>query len=518
MTDQPNILLVMADQLTAFALSAYGNRLTRTPNLDALAQAGSIFENAYCNYPLCAPARFALMSGRLPSKIAAYDNAAEFPASVPTIAHYLRDAGYYTCISGKMHFVGPDQHHGFEDRLSTEIYPADFSWTPGQTYDEMADPEIPWHGTAPPGVSSVETITESGPLARSLQMDYDDEVAHRACQHIYDRKRYGDGRPLFMTVSFTQPHDPYVSRQEFWDLYRDEDIESPQVPAIPVEDMDPHSRGVYYHYGLHKFEVTEDIYRRARHGYYAMISDIDHKLGQLRQTLADCGMAENTIILFTSDHGDMLGERGLWFKKNLFEPSIRVPLMLYWPGREKNLKRVSAPVSLVDILPTLLDCATGSTSGLVSDCDGESLLPLLNHDQPNRIALAEHIDGGTKGPRVMLRQGALKLVYSDDYPTQLYDLAADPGEQTNLTGHPDRAAEQEGLQNQLLATWDLPALRQSVIDNQRMRQMIQRSLQKGKVRDWEHYPNPMQFSTRFVRRGDEFPDVEQRAYLHYPDE
>ena len=119
---QPNIVLVMADQMTAFALSMYGNTVTRTPNLDALAAQGTVFKNAYCNYPLCAPARFSMMSGQMPSRIGAYDNAAEFPASVPTLAHYLRDVGYYTCISGKMHFVGPDQHHGFEDRLTTEIY------------------------------------------------------------------------------------------------------------------------------------------------------------------------------------------------------------------------------------------------------------------------------------------------------------------------------------------------------------------------------------------------------------
>nr|MBX2868416.1 sulfatase-like hydrolase/transferase [Acidiferrobacterales bacterium] len=133
MRQQPNIVLVMADQLTAFALSAYGNTVTKTPHIDAFAQVATVFENAYCNYPLCAPSRFALMSGRLPSKIAAYDNASEFPASIPTIAHYLRDAGYYAFLSGKMHFVGPDQLHGFEDRLTAEIYPSDFSWTPPST-------------------------------------------------------------------------------------------------------------------------------------------------------------------------------------------------------------------------------------------------------------------------------------------------------------------------------------------------------------------------------------------------
>jgi len=296
------------------------------------------------------------MSGRLPSRIAAYDNAAEFPASVPTIAHYLRDAGYYTCLSGKMHFVGPDQHHGYEDRLTTEIYPADFSWTPPQTYDALTDPEFAQANGPAPGVSTVETITDAGPKVRSMQMDYDDEVIHRACQHLYDRTRHGDSRPLFMTVSFTQPHDPYVSSSEFWDLYKDTEIDEPRVPPIPLDQMDAHSRSLYFHYSLDKFAVTDEIYRRARHGYYAMISDIDRKFGQLLKTLDDCNLSDNTMVLFTSDHGDMIGERGLWFKKNLFEPSIRVPMMLRWPGKSMPL-RVDTPVSLLDILPTFTDAA-----------------------------------------------------------------------------------------------------------------------------------------------------------------
>ncbi len=135
--NRPNILFVMADQLTAFALRPYGNQVCQTPHIDAMASKGTVFENAYCTFPLCAPSRFSLMSGRLPSRIGAFDNAAEFPASTPTIAHYLRDAGYYTCISGKMHFVGPDQLHWFEDRLTTEIYPAGFEWTPDKSFDDL---------------------------------------------------------------------------------------------------------------------------------------------------------------------------------------------------------------------------------------------------------------------------------------------------------------------------------------------------------------------------------------------
>lgn len=513
---QPNILLVMADQLTAMALRAYGNRVCLTPEIDRLAAGGTVFENAYCTYPLCAPSRFSLMSGRLPSRIGAFDNAAEFPAAVPTIAHYLRDAGYYTCISGKMHFVGPDQHHGYEDRLTTEIYPADFSWVPPVTYDEMPDPAQPAKSGPAPGVSSVETIADAGPLARCMQVDYDDEVARRATQHIFDWRRYGDGRPLFMTVSFTQPHDPYVTTADYWTLYTDAAMDAPRVPPLPLADMDPHSRGLFHHYGLDRFDVTEAVCRRARRGYYAMISYVDRKLGELRATLDAAGIASETVIIFTSDHGDMIGERGLWFKKTLFDPAITVPLIMHRPG-QAALRRVSAPVSLVDILPTLVELATGSESGIVTDHEGTSLLPLTARDQPDRIVRAEHLDGATLAPRVMLRRGHHKIVASEAYPVQLYDLRNDPGETANLAGLPGYAEIQAGLQGHLNQSWDLPRLHREVVASQRVRQFLAGALQRGKPLPWEHYPDAIRDHTRFVRRGDGFPDVERRSYLPYSD-
>jgi len=151
-TDRPNLLILMADQLTARALRAYGGSVARTPHIDALAAQGVVFESFYCNSPLCAPSRFSFLSGQLPSKIGAYDNAAEFAASVPTFAHYVRSAGYQTVLSGKMHFCGPDQLHGFEERLTTDIYPADFGWTPDWTrFDERPG----WYHT-------MDSVTQAG--------------------------------------------------------------------------------------------------------------------------------------------------------------------------------------------------------------------------------------------------------------------------------------------------------------------------------------------------------------------
>ena len=165
---RPNVLLLMVDQLAAGWLPAYGHDVVRAPSLDALAEQGVVFDSAYCPSPLCAPSRAALLTGRLPSRIGVYDNAAELRASEPTVTHRLRAAGYDTCLSGKMHFVGPDQLHGFEQRLTTDVYPADLDWTPD--WRAPLTERLPWYHT-------MESVLTPGVCAASMQMDYDDEVS-----------------------------------------------------------------------------------------------------------------------------------------------------------------------------------------------------------------------------------------------------------------------------------------------------------------------------------------------------
>ena len=505
---RPNIVLFMVDQLTSFVLNAYGGQVCKTPNLDALAARGVVFENTYCPYPLCAPSRFGMMAGRLPSRIGAYDNGAEFTASTPTFAHYLRANGYYTCISGKMHFVGPDQYHGFEERLTTEIYPADMSWTPDADFrDYNKDEERAYTF----GVSTIDTVRDAGPVARSMQMDYDEDVIHHAVREIYTRARSTDTRPFMMTVSLTHPHDPYVISREYWDLYRDEDIDAPQVPHIPVQDRDPHSQSLYYHYGQDKCTLSEADYRNARRGYYGMISYIDALFGRVMHALEMCGYTENTVVMFASDHGDMIGERGMWFKKTLFDPAIKVPLIIAHPDHMPG--RVSVPASLVDIFPTLLDVAGIPKNQIVSPLDGRSLLPALCGNPVTGPVLAEHIDGGTAAPRVCVRDGDMKLVYSLAYPAQLYDLKADPQERENLadTGHPD----EHRLTQIALENWPLDSLLDDVIASQKARKLIDTALSTGREEIWDFTPRPLTQNTNYVRRGDAFPTVERRGYLHY---
>lgn len=505
---KPNILLFMTDQLTASVLSSYGGTVCRTPVLDRIAARGTLFEQAYCPYPLCCPSRAAMMTGRLASRIGAWDNGSELPAAVPTFAHYLRAQGYYTCISGKMHFVGPDQHHGFEERLTTEIYPSDFSWTPAPEERDAAN-------RFGAGVSSVESVLDSGPMARTMQIDYDEDVIHHAEREIYVRARSSDRRPFLLTVSLTQPHDPYITTQKWWDLYEGVDIDPPRIDPIPLDRRDPHSRMLHGHYGQDKTEIDAEVTARARRGYYGMISHIDAMLGRLLDALDACDMSENTVVIFTSDHGDMMGERGMWFKKTLFEPAIRIPLIFSGPGIPQA--RVTTPVSLLDLLPTLVDLSGAAEGTLRTPTDGQSLLPLLQGEESHGPILAEHLDGGTDAPRVMLRDGNLKLVLSSAYPPLLYDLAADPDELVNLADHADAAEDLARLTAMAERVWNLDQLAEEKRASQIARTIVNTALQQGRHLPWDYMPTALAQNTGYVRRGDTFPDVERRGYLRLPE-
>src|SRR5829696_1245827 len=222
----------MVDQLAAGWLPAYGHAIVRSPALDRLAREGVVFESAYCPSPLCAPSRAALLTGRLPSRTGVYDNAAELRASEPTLTHHLRAAGYDTCLSGKMHFVGPDQLHGFERRLTTDVYPADLDWTPD--WRAPLTEHLPWYHT-------MESVLDPGVCAASMQMDYDDAVAGRAVRALFDHARFDRERPFFFCVSFTNPHDPWELRPDAWERYDPSAIDLPTVGAIPRAEADPHS-------------------------------------------------------------------------------------------------------------------------------------------------------------------------------------------------------------------------------------------------------------------------------------
>ena len=295
MTRKPNILILMVDQLNGKLFPDGPAEWLHTPNLKRLAERSTRFANAYTASPLCAPGRAAFMSGQLPSKNQVYDNAAEFSSAIPTYAHHLRRAGYHTCLSGKMHFVGPDQLHGFEERLTTDIYPADFGWTPD--YRKPGERIDWWY-------HNMGSVTGAGVAEITNQLEYDDEVAHHATRKLYDLARGADARPWCLTVSFTHPHDPYVARQKYWDLYADCAHLQPRVAAMPYSDQDAHSQRIFDANDWRSYEITGTMVERSRRAYFANISYLDEKVGDILDVLDATGQSAN--ILFVSDHGDML--------------------------------------------------------------------------------------------------------------------------------------------------------------------------------------------------------------------
>ena len=344
MTDPlPNILFIQADQLKPQVLSAYGG-VAVTPHLDRLCGEGVVFENAYCNFPLCAPSRFSMLAGMLPSRVRAFDNGAEFAAATPTMAHYLRLAGYRATLSGKQHFVGPDMLHGFHERLVPELYPTDFDWAPS------------WDEARMDSNNDARSITRSGICVRSVQMDHDETVLFRAISRLHDIAREPDRRPFFLLASFTHPHDPYYAPRRHWERYRHEDVPMPATPLLPEPERDLHSQRMLVHHGLLDGSITEDDVRTARHAYLANCSYLDEMVGALLDTMEATGLSRDTVVVVTSDHGDMLGERGMWFKKHFFDHASRVPLIMHAPWRFAAGRR-SGNVSLVDLLPTLCEVA-----------------------------------------------------------------------------------------------------------------------------------------------------------------
>ncbi len=472
---KPNILLIMADQLAARYLRAYGHPLVKTPNLDRLAKEGVVFENCYSTSPLCAPARATVMNGLLPSRTGVYDNAAEFPSAIPTWAHYLRMQGYQTCLSGKMHFVGPDQLHGLEERLTTDIYPADFGWTPDW---RLKQERIDWW------YHNMTSVLQPGIAEISNQLEFDDDVAFQAIRKLYDYARFTPDKPFAMLASFTHPHDPYAARKKFWDLYKDSEIDLPAVPAMPREKLDPHSQRLYDVSAMDDYTVTEADIRAARHGYYANISYIDDLVGQLISTLEATGQLENTIIMFTSDHGDFLGERGLWYKMSYLEPSAHVPLIIWHPKSIKP-RRVSEPVSLADILPTMAEL--GGTGKLARPVDGRSLVPLLHGAAENASATAwgEYLAEGAIAPIYMLRRGPWKFIHSPVDPDQLFNLVDDPNEIDNLAkSHPLALS----MRKELEAKFDIPKIHEAVLQSQQARLMMFEAMKQGHHFPWDFQP------------------------------
>ena len=495
MTKMPNILIFMVDQLNGTLFPDGPADWLHTPNLKRLAEKSVRFANTYTASPLCAPGRASFMSGQLPRRTRVYDNAAEFASDIPTYAHHLRRAGYQTCLSGKMHFVGPDQLHGFEERLTTDVYPADFGWTPD--YRRPGERIDWWY-------HNMGSVTGAGVGEITNQLEYDDEVAYHATRKIYDLARGKEDRPWSLTVSFTHPHDPYVARQKYWDLYADCDHLLPQVPDLGYDNQDAHSKRIFDANDWRSFDIGQDDIKTARRAYFANISYLDDKIGEVLEALESTG--QEATILFVSDHGDMLGERGLWFKMNFFEGSARVPLMISSPDLKPGL--VKTPVSTLDVTPTLADLAGISMDDIMPWTDGETLVPLAKGGTRDAPVAMEYAAEASYAPMVCLRYGKWKFIHCELDPPQLFDLDADPTEMNNLAQEPRHAGTVQVLTEKTHQRWDMDAYDAEVRQSQARRWVVYQALRNGSYFPWDYQPLQMA-SERYMRNHMDLNALEQ---------
>ena len=442
----------------------YGHPLVRTPNMNRLARSGTTFQNAYCNSPLCMPSRMSFMAGRYIHRIGTWDNATPLPTDCVTWAHLLRSVGYDVVLSGKQHFCGPDRLHGFRAQLARDLH------------GERRHPIHGWKTGIPIPKGSWKGVEEAGP-GITEEIEVDDLAEENAIAYLRESER--NARPWALNVGFIAPHFPLVVPQRFWNQYPLEAIDLPEMPEGHLESLHPVYRRMRKCFGM--IEFPEEALRRARAGYYGLITFLDEKIGRLVAVLEETGQLANTVIIHTSDHGEMNGEHGMFRKSNFFEQSARIPLQLSWPGHIPSNRRMEEVVSLVDVVATILDVADVEP---LSPVDGDSLLPLIEGCTKHwkNEAFSEYTAHGVSGPMAMLRRGRYKLIYSLGDPVQLFDLHEDPGEFRDLGESSDSRDVVNDMTAQLLRRWDPGEVDRRVRLSQRER-LLMEECTSGRWRD-----------------------------------
>jgi len=478
---RPNFLVIMSDEHGPMFSGTYGHPLVKTPNMDRLAREGATFDAAYCNSPLCIPSRLSFMTGRHVSQSKGWDNASPLPSDSMTWPYLLRSEGYDCALSGKMHLIGTDKLHGFEKQLASD---------PHSTPNKDADPEearkldLPISGKhyvvrwdkglqAQSRRDPWPSVVNAGPGTTPM-IEADDLIEQRALEYLRDPSRRS--QPFALCVGFVAPHFPFVAPEPYFSMYYPENVDMPEHPDGHLDNLPPGAQRLVDMYGFDQY--SDDQILRARAAYYGLITYLDDKIGRLLDALDETGLADNTVVVHTSDHGESLGQHNLWRKMNFYEESARVPLQIRWPGVVSGGQRITSATSLVDVTATIVEAA-GVPSELreLLQSDGDSLVPLLIGEESEwkDEAFSELLAHGTVTPSAMIRKGNWKLFYTHGDPPEieLYDLAADPGEVINLADDPAYADIRQRLISRILKIWGDPdQMHREIVASQNMRYLI----------------------------------------------
>ncbi|MYF92721.1 MAG: sulfatase-like hydrolase/transferase [Gemmatimonadetes bacterium] len=448
----PNLLYIHSDQHSPYVAGCYGDPLVETPHLDALAERGVVFDNTYCPSPICVPSRMSMLSGRYPCDNQVWTNSHILDSGIPTFAHAMGAGGYHPVLIGRMHSVGPDQLHGYAERLVGDHGPNQPGGK-GVDHGQLS-------GTAGPGRISLRL---SGHGQSAYQV-HDEDVTAATVDYLNRlgvAKRAGQvAEPFSLSVGFMLPHQPFVARLQDYRYYY-ENITPPQTPEPFGDHLHPHIK--HWRQACEIEEVSEEETRRARAAYWALVHRMDALIGQIIAALRENDLEENTLILYTSDHGEQVGEHGLWWKQTFYEDSVKVPTILAWPGRLPAGTRCDRVISSLDLNATMLD-ALGCPA--LPHSRGRSLLPLLADPQNaewDDVVFSEFCQdaAGAGGPfsevgifQRMIRRGPWKLNYYHGQPCQLFDLQADPRERCDLAADPAHQETLAALKTEVLDGWD----------------------------------------------------------------
>jgi choline-sulfatase len=417
-----NSIVLMSDEHNPLYSSVYGHPFVKTPNMDRMAEQGTVYSNAYCPSPLCTPSRSAFMSGRRVHEVQAYSNCnLNLPNYFPTYGSVLRQQGVHSVHFGKTHVYEQGDKLGF-----SEIYLAKDGNPPGDVNFKRR----------PLAIRKDAAERANGYGVREDAFDSDLKVIDAALRWLTETAPTLD-RPWSLTINLLNPHFPQWNTKEFWDLY-------PQGEDLPrygkeIESANhPYARDLRDHFEADLF--TEDQIRGLRRGYLGNVSFIDRQIGRLLDTLQATSQTDTTNVIYTSDHGDMLGKFGMWWKCSLYEDSVRIPVIASGPDFTKGAT-VETPVDLLDVQASIFH-AVGADRP--SEWSGHPLQEIPASD-PDRAVFSEYHGHGTRSGAYMIRKGEWKLVYYMEAPHQLFHLTEDPDELRNVyVEHPDKALELEG--------------------------------------------------------------------------
>jgi len=446
-TDRPNVLILLSDQHSKFHLGCYGDSVVRTPNLDLLAADGMRFNNAYCGSPLCVPSRMSFMTSRNPSSIRVWKNEHILNSAIPTWAHSMGAAGYETSLIGRMHFVGPDQRHGFERRPMGE-----YSARHPGTEDTGAKRWIQM-----PSSTSGQTreCVEVAGYGRTSYQAFDEMTADATCNYLKEKADDTGGRPFAALGGFVLPHCPFFAPKDLFDYYYDR-IDVPELTEAQIQREPKSARHFRTSRGIGEPLTTEQI-RVARAAYFGLCEYFDQQIGKVLDTLDATGLSKNTLVIYCSDHGEMAGEHGHWWKSNFFEGSVGIPMIARLPGVIEKNSLNKTICNLIDIGPTLSDMAGAE---IPDRTDGHSLWGELSGDPKSSHpdeTFSEHFGTNREQPSRMIRSGPWKLYhyYGEEHPV-LFNLDEDPDEWFDLAQDPDPKLTQirDQLFTRLYQEWD----------------------------------------------------------------